>query len=149
MLAGVMQEVRRELIGHSLGNSRDVNDRYTNIQLPEKRDAIRKLEVWYDAEIAELAQTTDAPAETQEPQPQHQQGGLMPAPFQTESIVAIRTLFFERLAQINSILSKLTRRFHGRYPKPQSNSVLACSPKPMTGSGNANHLDCPRECLEG
>jgi len=68
-LAGVMQEVRRELMGHTLGKSRDVNDRYTNIQLPEKRDAIRKLEAWYDAQIAELAQTEDAPAEMQQPQP--------------------------------------------------------------------------------
>lgn len=68
-LAGVIQEVRRELMGHTLGKSRDVNDRYTNIQLPEKRDGIRKLEAWYDIQLAELAQTNDAPAETQEPQP--------------------------------------------------------------------------------
>jgi integrase len=68
-LAAVMQEVRRELMGHTLGKSRDVNDRYTSIQLPEKRDAIRKLEVWYDAQIADLATTSCAPAETQEPQP--------------------------------------------------------------------------------
>ena len=70
-LAGVLQEVRRELMGHTLGKSRDVNDRYTNIQLPEKRDAIRKLEVWYDAQIAELAKTTDVPAEAQGLQPQN------------------------------------------------------------------------------
>ena len=63
----VLQEVRREIIGHSSQRSRDVNDRYTQIELPEKRDAIRKLEIWYDAQIAELAQTETAPAETQEP----------------------------------------------------------------------------------
>jgi integrase len=68
-LAGVMQEVRRELMGHTLGKSRDVNDRYTNIQLPEKRDAIRKLEAWHDTQVAELAQTEFAPAEPQEPKP--------------------------------------------------------------------------------
>ena len=46
MLAGVLQEVRREILGHTSQRSRDVNDRYTQIELPEKREAIRKLEVW-------------------------------------------------------------------------------------------------------
>jgi integrase len=50
MLAGVLQEVRREIIGHSSQRSRDVNDRYTQIELPEKREAIRKLEVWLDSQ---------------------------------------------------------------------------------------------------
>ena len=40
MLAGVLQEIRREIIGHSSQRSRDVNDRYTQIELPEKREAI-------------------------------------------------------------------------------------------------------------
>jgi integrase len=48
MLAGVLQEVRREILGHSSQRSRDVNDRYTQIELPEKRDAIRKLEDWLE-----------------------------------------------------------------------------------------------------
>lgn len=46
MLAGVLQEIRREILGHTVRRSRDVNDRYTHIELPEKRDAIRKLEAW-------------------------------------------------------------------------------------------------------
>src|ERR1035437_1864306 len=50
MLAGVLQEVRREIIGHSSQRSRDVNDRYTQIELPEKREAIRKLEVWLEGQ---------------------------------------------------------------------------------------------------
>jgi integrase len=50
MLAGVLQEVRREIIGHSSQRSRDVNDRYTQIELPEKREAIRKLELWLDGQ---------------------------------------------------------------------------------------------------
>ena len=70
MLAGVMQEVRRELIGHSSRHSRDVNDRYTQIELPEKRDAIRKLDLWLSAEASKLAQTIVAPAERQEPNPE-------------------------------------------------------------------------------
>jgi integrase len=50
MLAGVLQEVRREIIGHSSQRSRDVNDRYTQIELPEKREAICKLEVWLEGQ---------------------------------------------------------------------------------------------------
>jgi hypothetical protein len=59
MLAGVLQEVRREILGHSSQRSRDVNDRYTQIELPEKREAIRKLEVWLQSQ-ALLLQTEDA-----------------------------------------------------------------------------------------
>jgi integrase len=54
MLAGVLQEVRREIIGHTSRRSRDVNDRYTQIELPEKREAIRKLEVWLEGQEALL-----------------------------------------------------------------------------------------------
>jgi integrase len=46
MLAGVLQEVRREILGHTVRRSRDVNDRYTHIEWPVKLDAIRKLEAW-------------------------------------------------------------------------------------------------------
>lgn len=44
MEAGVMQEIRRALMGHSPG--KDVNSIYTHIELPVKREAIRKLEAW-------------------------------------------------------------------------------------------------------
>lgn len=44
MEAGVMQEVRKTLMGHSSGE--DVNSIYTHIELPAKREAIRKLEAW-------------------------------------------------------------------------------------------------------
>jgi hypothetical protein len=44
MEAGVMQEVRKALMGHSSGE--DVNSIYTHVELPAKREAIRKLEVW-------------------------------------------------------------------------------------------------------
>jgi integrase len=54
MLASVLQEVRREILGHTSRRSRDVNDRYTQIELPEKRDAIRKLEVWLASQAASL-----------------------------------------------------------------------------------------------
>jgi integrase len=44
MEAGVMQEIRKALMGHSSGE--DVNSIYTHIELPAKREAIRKLEAW-------------------------------------------------------------------------------------------------------
>ncbi len=44
MEAGVMQEVRKALMGHSSGE--EVNSIYTHIELPVKREAIRKLEAW-------------------------------------------------------------------------------------------------------
>jgi integrase len=54
MLAGVLQEVRREIVGHSSQHSRDVNDRYTQIGLAELTDAIRKLETWLASQAALL-----------------------------------------------------------------------------------------------
>lgn len=48
MEAGVLQEVRKALMGHSSGE--DVNSLYTHVELPLKRDAIRKLEVWHAAQ---------------------------------------------------------------------------------------------------
>jgi integrase len=44
MEAGVMQEVRKALMGHSSG--KEINAIYTHVELPIKREAIRKLEVW-------------------------------------------------------------------------------------------------------
>src|SRR5262249_45408749 len=42
--AGVMQEIRKSIMGHSSGN--DVHAIYTHVELPMKRDAIAKLEQW-------------------------------------------------------------------------------------------------------
>ncbi len=61
MLAGVMQEVRRELIGHSSQHSRDVNDRYSQIGLAELQDGIRKLEVWLESQMLLLQAGEAAP----------------------------------------------------------------------------------------
>jgi len=46
--AGVMQEVRKALMGHSSGE--DVHATYVHIELPHKREAIRKLEEWMKAQ---------------------------------------------------------------------------------------------------
>ena len=57
MDAGVMQEIRKALMGHSSGE--DVNSIYTHVELPVKREAIRKLELW----IATQPQTQPQPGE--------------------------------------------------------------------------------------
>lgn len=54
MEAGVMQEVRKALMGHSSGE--DVNSIYTHVELPAKREAVRKLEAWMETQIQQLAQ---------------------------------------------------------------------------------------------
>jgi integrase len=73
MLAGVLQEVRREILGHTSRRSRDVNDRYVQIELPEKRAAIAKLELWLEAQAklldAEEQNVNHAAPETAQPQP--------------------------------------------------------------------------------
>jgi integrase len=48
MEAGVVQDVRKALMGHSSGE--EINSLYTHVELPVKREAIRKLEVWVEAE---------------------------------------------------------------------------------------------------
>jgi integrase len=48
MEAGVVQDVRKALMGHSSGE--EVNSLYTHVELPVKREAIRKLEVWVEAQ---------------------------------------------------------------------------------------------------
>lgn len=69
MLAGVMQEVRREIVGHSSQHSRDVNDRYTQIGLAELKDAIRKLEAWLEGQELLLSAENAAPLLLPPPQP--------------------------------------------------------------------------------
>lgn len=48
MEAGVMQEIRKSLMGHSSG--KEINAVYTHVELPAKREAINKLESWIAAE---------------------------------------------------------------------------------------------------
>jgi integrase len=48
MEAGVVQDVRKALMGHSSGE--EINSLYTHVELPVKREAIRKLEEWVEAQ---------------------------------------------------------------------------------------------------
>jgi integrase len=52
MESGVLQDVRKALMGHSSGD--EVNSLYTHVELPVKREAIRKLEAWVEAERQNL-----------------------------------------------------------------------------------------------
>lgn len=62
MEAGVLQEIRKALMGHSSGEQ--VNDLYTHVDVLQKRQAIQKLQDWTKAQLAE-AKREEADAETQ------------------------------------------------------------------------------------
>ena len=62
MEAGVMQDVRKALMGHSSGE--DVNAIYTHVELPVKREAIRKLEAWVKDQQQQLKENQYANSET-------------------------------------------------------------------------------------
>jgi integrase len=66
MEAGVVQDVRKALMGHSSGE--EINSLYTHVELPVKRDAIRKLEAWVEAERKNVQpETQGEPHEAREP----------------------------------------------------------------------------------
>ncbi|HEX3822683.1 MAG TPA: site-specific integrase [Candidatus Sulfotelmatobacter sp.] len=78
MEAGVLQEIRMALMGHSSGSK--VHSVYTHIELPAKRKAIRTLESWVNQQQEELQkqEKKDASTETertQTPSPCTKTGG--------------------------------------------------------------------------
>lgn len=69
MEAGVQQEIRKALMGHSSG--REINAIYTHVEMPAKREAIRKLEAWVEDERRK--QQEESQGEThEERQPVHE-----------------------------------------------------------------------------
>jgi integrase len=62
MEAGVLQEIRMALMGHSAGSK--VHATYTHIELPVKREAIRKLEQWVNDQQQQIKEKYDASPET-------------------------------------------------------------------------------------
>jgi hypothetical protein len=54
----VIQDVLNTILGHSSG--REINARYTHVELPAKRDAIRKLELWVTQQQKELRAKREA-----------------------------------------------------------------------------------------
>jgi integrase len=63
MEAGVLQEIRMALMGHSSGSK--VHSIYTHIELPAKRKAIRLLESWVDQQQQELKKQENKDGSTQ------------------------------------------------------------------------------------
>ncbi|MGE0406365.1 MAG: tyrosine-type recombinase/integrase, partial [Candidatus Korobacteraceae bacterium] len=47
--AGVLRETRMAIVGHSTGD--DVHSIYSHVELPMKREAIRKLETWVETQL--------------------------------------------------------------------------------------------------
>ena len=60
--AGVMQEVRMALMGHSSGKS--VHSVYTHVELPAKREAIRRLEAWVESQLQQQKENSNASNES-------------------------------------------------------------------------------------
>src|SRR5439155_6789415 len=63
MEAGVLQEIRMALMGHSAGSK--VHATYTHIELPAKREAIRKLEQWVEQQPQQMKENDNARSETE------------------------------------------------------------------------------------
>lgn len=59
MEAGVVQDVRKALMGHSSGT--DVHSAYTHVELPAKRQALVKLETWIEAQKRDIANRDSHP----------------------------------------------------------------------------------------
>ncbi len=57
MEAGVLQEIRMALMGHSAGSK--VHATYTHIELPTKREAIRRLDLWVNQQRQQLKQENE------------------------------------------------------------------------------------------
>ena len=64
MEAGVLQEIRMALMGHSSGSK--VHATYTHIELPAKRKAVRMLETWVNQQQQELNQQEKEDARTED-----------------------------------------------------------------------------------
>ncbi|HEV2199731.1 MAG TPA: site-specific integrase [Bryobacteraceae bacterium] len=62
MEAGVVGDIRMSLMGHSTGST--IHSLYTHVELPVKREAIRKLEQWADQQRNQLKEKHNASSET-------------------------------------------------------------------------------------
>jgi integrase len=65
MEAGVLQDIRKALMGHSSGD--EVNSLYTHVELPVKREAIRKLEAWVEAQQNQKEEVQGEPHDEAKP----------------------------------------------------------------------------------
>jgi integrase len=83
MEAGVMQEIRKALMGHSSGE--EVNSIYTHVELPAKREAIRKLERWVRDQQSQLDHQGGSNDRTETRRPGNAEASS-PAPDATETV---------------------------------------------------------------
>ena len=60
--AGVIKDVRKELMGHS--RNEDTNDLYSHIELPLLREAIAKLEAWRGQQLKPLTKEVEGKTDT-------------------------------------------------------------------------------------
>jgi integrase len=79
---GVLQEVRKALMGHSSGSN--VHARYTHIELPLKRDAIQRLDTWHRAQSSNSPGRS--PHQQEEPYESRQIGHDEGRPARTEAV---------------------------------------------------------------
>jgi integrase len=88
MEAGVLQEIRMALMGHSAGSK--VHATYTHIELPAKRDAIRRLERWVEDQRSQLKEAIDAITETERSESEHSANSQARCPQTVEEEIARR-----------------------------------------------------------
>ena len=78
MEAGVLQEIRMALMGHSAGSK--VHATYTHIELPAKREAIRKLEAWVNQQQQQPETQEKNDASTERERSQTERSESAPGP---------------------------------------------------------------------
>jgi integrase len=83
MEAGVMQEVRKALMGHSSGE--ETNAIYTHVELPVKREALQKLERWVEEERRKKKEEDEKKKEGQTTDEERNNNGGDPEPASPES----------------------------------------------------------------
>jgi integrase len=81
--AGVMVEVRMALMGHSAGRS--INAIYTHLELPQKREAIARLEAWINQQQQKL-QEENVDADPQSERSESDRGNARPLETPEEAI---------------------------------------------------------------
>jgi len=79
MEAGVIQDVRMALMGHSQGTARTTNDLYTHVELPALREAIHKLEIWIAEQRAKQAEKEKEKEDAETTNTEYDHSGAEPA----------------------------------------------------------------------
>jgi integrase len=104
MEAGVLQEVRKALMGHSTGEG--AHSTYIHVELPIKRDAIRKLEAWVLNQRTQLAQQGDDHEPTRTTadnrEPAASAAGALPGGNELSSRIALQSSPYRRTSHFSA-----------------------------------------------